>query len=201
MKQWVRNIAAPLAVAALAAGCTTVADPVEVTRFVAEESRAELGKGTIFVEAVGDEPGAAQDLLVYQAAVARELTALGYREAARADARQVAQVRVDQALIGTDRSPVTVGAGGSVGSYGSGAGVGVGINLGGRDKERLATRLEVRILDRQSGQGLWEGRAIFEVATRSLLADSAQNASVMAEALFRSFPGSNGETVQVPITQ
>lgn len=201
MKQWVRALAAPLAAAATLAGCTTIAEPVEVTRFVAEDGRAELGKGTIFVEAVGDEPGAAQDLLVYQAAVARELVALGYREAARAEARQVAQVRVDQTLIGTDRSPVTVGAGGSVGTYGSGAGVGVGINLGGRDKERLATRLEVRILDKQSGQGLWEGRAIFEVATRSILADSAQNASVMADALFRSFPGSNGETVQVPITQ
>ncbi|MEC7161839.1 MAG: hypothetical protein VXW57_08535, partial [Pseudomonadota bacterium] len=60
--------------AALAlAGCTTPAGPVEVTRFVAAERTAELGKGLIFVETApgGDIDGLA--LAPYKAAVADEL--------------------------------------------------------------------------------------------------------------------------------
>ena len=186
-------------VALAMAGCTTPTGPVQVTRFVAEAQQERLGSGTIFVEAMADDGAGSDRLLTYQGAVARELTGLGYRETARGEATQIAQVRVVQDLVGTRRSPVTVGGGGSVGSYGSGAGVGIGINLGGNNTEKLSTRLEVRINDAASGEALWEGRALFDIASSSLLADSAQNASVMAEALFRSFPGSNGETVQVDV--
>jgi len=59
----------------------------------------------------------------------------------------------------------------------------------------------VRINDALTGASLWEGRALFDVASTALLADSAQNASVMAEALFQDFPGNDGETVEVPVAK
>ncbi|ABC64279.1 DUF4136 domain-containing protein [Erythrobacter litoralis] len=188
---------APLSLAA----CVTPPGDVEVTRFVAADTGSRLGTGTIFVETAAGTDGQALELAPYKAAVARELAALGYREAARNQANQIAQVSIDRGVLdaGDRRGPVSVGVGGSTGSYGSGVGLGVGVNLGGGRKEEIATRLEVRIRDKANEAVLWEGRALFDVATSSILADSAQNASVMAEALFRSFPGNSGETVLVPV--
>ena len=83
-------IALGTAAALALAGCTTPAGPVEVTRFVAAERTAELGKGPIFVETAtgGDIDGLA--FAPYKAAVADELGRLGYREADRSEAGQIA---------------------------------------------------------------------------------------------------------------
>ena len=187
------------------AGCATPpTGPVQVTRFVAQPALERLGQGTIHVEAAPGEENDAAALLPYRAAVARQLVALGYRETARGEAAQVAQVRVSQSVIAgsSARGPVSVGVGGSTGSYGSGVGLGIGLNLsGGKAKEQVSTRLEVRINDALTGASLWEGRALFDIASTALLADSAQNASVMAEALFQDFPGNDGETVEVPVAK
>jgi hypothetical protein len=204
-----RPLGLALAAALALGGCALPpTGPVQVTRFVAQPAFERLGQGTIFIEAAPASPGTEQSdaaaLLPYKAAVARELAALGYRETARGEAAQVAQLRLSQSVIPapSSRGPVSVGVGGSTGSYGSGVGLGIGLNLGGnKPKEQLSTRLEVRINDALTGQSLWEGRALFDVASKALLADSAQNASVMAEALFKEFPGNDGETVEVPVAE
>lgn len=195
-------LVAPFAVAACA---LPPAGPVQVTRFVSQPAIERLGSGTIFVETAPGEAGDEATLRTYKAAVARQLVALGYRETARDEAGQVAQVRINRTILAdasSSRGPVSVGVGGSTGTYGSGVGLGIGLNLGGnKPKEEVSTRLEVRINDALTGQSLWEGRALFDVATSGLLADSAQNASVMAEALFKDFPGNDGETIEVPVTK
>ncbi len=200
------SIVATAAFAGLAlAGCTTPVrnGPVEVTRFV--QPSAPLGQGTIFVESA---PGADTDSLAlapYKAAIARELAALGYVEAPRGEAGQVAQVRVEKFRsegLERRRGPVSVGVGGSTGSYGSGVGLGVGINLGGGGSgETLDTQLGVMIRDRVSGETFWEGRAQLSVSPNSPFADTEANASAIADALFREFPGNNGETVEVRVTE
>lgn len=197
-----------LAIAALtASGCATtpVAGPVEVTRFVAPDASARLGQGTVFVESAPGQDGEALALAPYKAAVARELTRLGYRETPREAAEQVAQLRIEQftsAGESTRRGPVSVGVGGSTGSWGSGLGLGLGINLGGGGKrEQLVTRLGVMIRDKATGTTYWEGRAQFSVSPDSPLAASQANADAMASALLRDFPGANGETVEVKVTQ
>lgn len=199
------RLALAFAAALALAGCaSTPTGPVQVTRFVDAAAQDRLGQGTFFVEAAPGEEGDSAALLPYRAAVASQLTALGYSEAPRTGAGQVVQVRVAQSVIAPPaaRGPVSVGVGGSTGSYGSGVGLGIGLNLGGgRPREQLSTRLEVRINDALTGQSLWEGRALFDVASSAPLADSARNASVMAEALFRGFPGNNGETVEVPVAE
>lgn len=204
-----RILPAALAAAALStlAACATpaVTGPVEVTRFVEPAASAQLGRGTIFVETA---PGAQADSLAltpYKQAVARELARLGYREAPRADAAQVAQVRVERFVSGPDgqrRGPVSVGVGGSTGSYGSGVGLGLNINLGGGGpREMIATRIGVMIRDKQSGTTYWEGRAQFSVSENSQYAEPAASAKAVAEALFRDFPGRNGETIEVKVLE
>lgn len=201
-----RPIALALVAALIVGGCALPpTGPVQVTRFVAQPALERLGQGTIFVETAPGEGGNEENLRTYKAAVARQLVTLGYRETSRENAAQMAQVRLSRSLVAAptaSRSPVSVGVGGSTGSYGGGVGLGIGFNLGGgKAKEQVSTRLEVRINDALTGQSLWEGRALFDVASTALLADSAQNASVMAEALFKEFPGNDGETVEVPVAK
>lgn len=199
-------ITAGLALVALS-GCATVpqASPVEVTRFHAPEMRARLGQGTVFVESAPGQDGASLALAPYKAAVARELVRLGYRETSRDLADQVAQVRLEQFVAGDDsrgRSPVSVGVGGSTGSYGSGLGLGIGFNLGGnRNREQQVTNLGLMIRDKASGATYWEGRAQFAVSPDAPLADREANARAVASALLSEFPGANGETVKVKATQ
>lgn len=188
-------LALPLALGA----CATPQGPVEVTRFVAPDGAARLGQGTVFIEAA---PGALDGLEAapYKAAVAAELTRLGYRESGRADAATIAQVRVERFTAGVEgrRSPVSVGVGGSTGTFGSGVGLGVGINLGGGGRATEGTELAVTLRDaRASGANLWEGRAELATTRRSPLADRTRNAQALAAALFRDFPGRSGETVRV----
>lgn len=101
-------------------------------------------------------------------------------------------------LAGAKRSPVSVGLGGSTGSYGSGVGLGVGINLGGGPKPVQDLKLSVRIDDAATGQALWEGRALAAVPAKAPAAQPGLAAAKLAEALFKDFPGESGRTISVP---
>ena len=187
-----------LAAATLAlAACVAPVGPVQVTRFHAPDI-APLGKGTIAVEpSPGGDP-ASLEWQTYGAAVMRQLILLGYTEAKPGSGAQIALVRLSRRTLqppGT--SPVSVGVGGSTGTYGSGVGLGVGINLSPKPAAEVATDLSVSIRDRPSGTALWEGRATFIVSSKSPLATTALGALKMSEALFAGFPGQSGETIEV----
>ncbi len=196
-------IALGIAAALTLAACTTPPGPVEVTRFVAPDRVAQLGQGTIFVETAAGIEADSLALAPYKAAVASQLRGLGYSESDRPGAGQVAEVALERYVIGSGgrRNPVSVGVGGSTGSYGSGVGVGIGINLGGGEKNRIGTLLAVTIRDKASGQSIWEGRADFQPPENSPLARGSANAQTVASALFRDFPGNNGETIEVEVTE
>jgi hypothetical protein len=190
--------AAALALGSLA-GCVAPIGPVEVTRFHLPEV-GRLGKGTIAIVPVEGQDGVSLEFNSYAAAVSRQLALLGYAEAASgAPSMQVATVRLDRQTWRPDRrgGPVSVGVGGSTGSYGSGIGVGIGLDLSGPPPEQVETLLGVTIKDRASGQALWEGRATFIVSAKSPLAQTQLGAPKPAEALFKGFPGQSGETIQV----
>lgn len=199
-----------IALALPLAACATTAPPrpVEVTRFHQADSLARLGKGAIFVVDAPTVDGASEgslELAPYKAAVARELAQLGYAESGRDGANHIAEVRVERYVLeseGSRRGPVSVGVGGSTGGYRSGVGIGLGFNLGGGEsRERLGTEIAVVIRDVASNAVLWEGRAQFEVGPDHPLAQPAANADVVADALFREFPGGNGETIKVKVSQ
>jgi hypothetical protein len=194
----------PLKIAALALGlaalsaCVTPVGPVQVTRFHAADV-TPLGKGTISVEPVAAADGSSIEWQTYRNAVMRQLVLVGYAEAPPGAGDQVALMALSRTTLRPDGSsgPVSVGMGGSTGSYGSGVGLGVGIDLSPRPKERVETELAVSIRDRASGAVLWEGRASFTVGTASPLAGTALAAPKMSEALFLNFPGISGETIEV----
>jgi len=183
--------------------CATPIGPVEVTRFHEPAALASLGRGTIAVEAAPGMDAASLELASYQAAVARELARIGYQPAQTGAGDQVALVRVERFAFQPDRDggPVSVGVGGSTGGWGSGVGVGIGLDLSGPPPEQVTTRLGVMIRDRASNQTIWEGRAEFTVRADAPLAETQLGAAGIAEALFRDFPGNNGETLQVELAQ
>lgn len=191
-------LATPMLALALAA-CQTPVGPVEVTRFHDAAALAR-GRGTITVmPAPGFSDTQSFEQGSYQAAVTRELQRVGYSPAAAGTARQVAEVRVERYTVRPDRErgPVSVGVGGSTGSYGSGVGLGIGLDLSGAPKEQVTTQLSVSIRDTASKAVVWEGRASFTVAANSQLAQTQLGAAKMAAALFKDFPGNNGETIEV----
>lgn len=181
------------------AGCAVPMGPVEVTRFHVPDVSA-LGKGPIAVEPAAGMDGNSLEWRSYQMAVQRKLILLGYSDGSGTASAQVAELRMSRRTIepAAGGSPVSVGVGGSTGSYGSGLGVGLGINLSPRPARQVETLLAVTIRDRASKAPLWEGRALYTVRASSPLADTALAAPKMADALFKDFPGQSGETIQVP---
>lgn len=181
------------------AACVAPVGPVEVTRFhVPDTSR--LGRGAIAVEPAAGMDGASLEFRSYASAVDRQLVLLGYTSAAPGSrSPQVAQLRLERQTYRPDRrrGPVSVGVGGSTGSYGSGVGLGVGVDLSGPPPEQVDTQLSVSIKDRASGAALWEGRARHTVRASSPLASTQLGAAKLAEALFKGFPGVSGETIEV----
>jgi hypothetical protein len=201
MTPFARALLPALALSGVLSGCATPVGPVEVTRFHLPDTSV-LGRGPIRVEPAPGQDGASIEFRTYAAAVAQELTRLGYTEAApgTAGGNQVAVLSVERQTFspGQRRSPVSVGVGGSTGSYGSGLGLGLGINLSGPPKDQVETHMGVMIRDRATGQSLWEGRAQFSVRADAPVAQTSLGAAKMAEALFKGFPGRSGETITVP---
>jgi hypothetical protein len=192
-----RITATALCLAALT-GCVTPVGPVEVTRFHVEDV-SPLGKGMIAVEPAPGSDGTTLEWQTYRGAVMHQLIRLGYSEAPAGSGDQVATLRLARSTLQPDgrSSPVSIGLGGSTGSYGSGLGLGIGFNLSPKPKAQIATDLAVSIRERASGKMLWEGRASFTVGSGSPLATTALAAPKMSEALFQGFPGQSGETIQI----
>ncbi len=180
-------------------GCVVPTGPVEVTRFNRAAEGVTYGTGSFAVAVAGDSdmaPGLAAS--PYLAAVAREMQRVGYTERS-IDSEVTAEVRVSVSNIGREqRSPVSVGVGGSTGSFGSGIGLGVGINLSGAGSPQVNTMLAVRIIRRSDKLVLWEGKATQAAKAGSPAAQPGIAASKLAEALFKGFPGVSGESIRVP---
>ena len=186
----------------LLSGCMAMTPPVDVTRFHNAQV-TPIVPGSVTIEANVSDEGHSRSIeyASYDAALLRELQRVGFTEA-RDEAKNseyVVRYTIDRAVLtaGGSRSPVSVGVGGSTGSYGSGVGLGIGINLGGRPKDKIVTELSVRIAKRDNGNVLWEGRASVEAKQGSPASQPGLAAAKLAEALFRDFPGESGTTIRV----
>ncbi len=196
------NIAA-LTLASLAlTACAASMPAANVTRFH-NAPITPVTTGTISITSPAESSeGTVLEYGTYAAAVRRELQRVGYTETASGatSSEYVARISVQQSRISADggRSPVSVGVGGSTGSYGSGIGLGIGIDLSGKPKDRIGTELSVRISRRADNQAVWEGRSWIEAKDGSPGSQPALAASKLAEALFKDFPGESGTTITVP---
>jgi len=179
--------------------CVVPTGPVEVTRFNRAAEGVPYGKGSFAVALVGES---ASDRSLagspYLAAVAREMQRIGYRDNT-GNSDVIAEVRFGATLVRLDRrAPVSVGVGGSTGSYGSGVGVSFGFNLGNGTAAQVQSSLAVRIVRRSDQVVIWEGTAVQFAKAGSPAAQPGIAASKLAEALFKDFPGVSGETIRVP---
>ncbi len=207
-----------LSATVLLGGCMTPLPPVSATRFHRIDQSIALAAGSYGFRATQNASLSDRPDPSYAAAVSRQLDLLGYRSVmtAAAGAGSAGQPTggasepdyiIDMAVVRSEResvarSPVSVGVGGSTGSYGSGLGVGLGVNLnslfGGGDGSVITTRLMVRLTRRGEGEALWEGRAESLVRAGSPAAQPGLAADKLATALFQGFPGNSGETISVP---
>lgn len=194
-----------MAGALVLAGCTTAIAPVEVTRFHAGAPVPQSG-GILVEPAPEMGKDDSIEFRTFAGAVSQELQRIGFTdEAGRqtfAPSEYVALVRYDRdvrspyAARGSE-SPVSVGVGGSTGSYGSGLGVGIGINLSGKPKDIVTSRLAVQIRRRADNKAVWEGRAETSAKVGTPASQPGLAAPKLAAALFRDYPGKSGETITV----
>jgi hypothetical protein len=179
-------------------GCAATIPPVEVTRF--HTGLANRPASFVVAPLPGGDPQGLE-FRVYAAAVAKQMTALGFGETS--DSKSPYIVEVDY-LRGTrtdfaKRSPVTIGVGGGTGGGGFGIGLGTSFGIGGGGtRETVLTRLSVRMKSRLDGKAVWEGRAETEAPARAPSAQPGLAAEKLARALFKDFPGVSGSTITVP---
>jgi len=180
-------------------GCMTAMAPVDVTRF---HDNGVARAGTIIVSAADARDTDSLEFRTTANAVSAALGRVGYSVvgAGQSGGEYRALVTLTRETIQPGqarRSPVSVGVGGSTGSYGSGLGLGIGINLSGKPKPVVASRLSVQIRRASDNAAIWEGRAETQAKEGSPAAQPGIAAGKLADALFRDFPGKSGVTITV----
>lgn len=199
--QHLRLAATALLLGVALAGCQTAVAPVEVTRFHGPQPVGQ--PGGYLIEPAPGVSAESIEFRTYAGAVSQEMQRVGFNDESALQTLVPSQyitrvgfsrdVRAPMAA----RSPVSVGVGGSTGSYGSGLGVGVGINLSGPPKPVVTTTLNVQVRRRADNQAVWEGRAITQAKDGTPAAQPGVAAAKLAAALFTGYPGKSGETITV----
>ena len=196
----IKLVSAALMPLALLACTTAGSGPVDVTRFH-RANEVTMAPGSYRIETPSQYAAGSLEASAWNQAVAAELNKLGFTQASGTATYSVtvghARTMIDPALGGR-RSPVSVGVGGSTGSYGSGVGLGVGINLSGPPKPRIGYDLSVRISRSADKEVMWEGRASTETKKGSAADQPNLIATKMAQSLFKGFPGENGKSIRIP---
>jgi hypothetical protein len=180
----------------LLAGCATSISPVDVTRFHGD---AVARSGTISILPAEGADGRSLEFRTNANAVSAALARVGYSVVDQGGTyKAVVEIaRQTMAPLVDKRSPVSVGVGGSTGSFGSGLGLGIGIDLSGKPKPVIATQMRVQIRRVSDDVAIWEGRAETQAKEGTPAAQPGIAAGKLADALFRDFPGKSGVTITV----
>lgn len=195
--------ACAIAMAASLAACTTSPfgggpAPVDVTRFHLNQP---IARGQIAVEPVDAADRNTLEFAQFRMAVERQLARLGWNVVSgTTSSEQIALIDVEQGSRAAlaQRSPISIGIGGSTGGWRSGVGAGINFGLGGGgSRELVGTMLEVSIRRRSDSTVFWEGRAQTEARAGTAEAYPRVAVERLAEALFRDFPGESGRTISV----
>ncbi|HWJ69709.1 MAG TPA: hypothetical protein VNS79_06665 [Sphingobium sp.] len=181
----------------LAGGCATAIAPVDVTRFHGD---AVTRQGSVAIVPANKADADSLEFRTTANAVSAALARTGFTVRERGAGALEAVIGIERQvyLPGEQRrSPVSVGVGGSTGSYGSGLGLGIGINLSGKPKSVVATSLQVQLRRSDDSVAIWEGRAETQAKEGTPAAQPGLAAGKLADALFRDFPGPSGVTITV----
>ncbi len=173
-------------------GCAASIPPVEVTRF---HLGTAIPAGAVRVETPPSLEGA-----TYAAAVGRAMARIGYADAVGA-AESLYTAKTSFTRLTREeakKSPFSIGIGG--GSFGGNVGVGLGasIPIGGKTRQIIVTRLSVQLIRKADATMVWEGKAETSAPSTAPAAQPGLAAEKLANALFKDFPGTSGQTVVVP---
>ncbi len=186
-----RKVFGALALAAGLSGCAASIPPVEVTRFHLSQA--------ITPAPVRTEADSTLETTPYVAAVSQAMAGIGFADAPVGGQpvyiAKVVQTRTTREV--EKRSPISIGIGG--GSFGRNVGVGVGtsVGLGGGLQKIVYTRLSVQLIRKTDGVNVWEGRAETSAPLNAPAAQPGLAAKKLADALFKGFPGTSGQTITV----
>ncbi|PSJ41790.1 DUF4136 domain-containing protein [Allosphingosinicella deserti] len=163
-----------------------VPDGVDVARF--HLGQATIAKAQIAIEPFDRADASRPEYPAVAAAVARELTRLGWTVApAGGTSEQIALIDVEQ---GSRESIAALTA----------ARIGRGIAppaASGSSAGMTATLLEVGLRRRSDATVFWEGRAVAEAQAGSAEAAPVAAVGRLAPALFQDFPGESGRTIRI----
>lgn len=189
--------------ALLAGGCTTSTRnaPVDVTRY---HIGTLTERTTVSVEPMTGAAQISPEFQMYADAVGTELERLGFVQS-RSDMASgyIAAVSFTRVSRGAYREqpPVSIGLGGGGVSGGRRSGVGLGggvsFGIGGKTREVYGSELSVQLRRRSDNTTVWEGRAVTESVSGKPGSDPREQATRLAYALFRDFPGESGVTTTV----
>lgn len=189
--------------ALLAGGCTTTTRnaPVDVTRY---HIGTLTERTTVSVEPMTGAAQISPEFQMYADAVGTELERLGFvqsrSEMASGYIAAVSFTRVSRGAY-REQPPVSIGLGGGGVSGGRRSGVGLGggvsFGIGGKRREVYGSELSVQLRRRSDNTTVWEGRAVTESVSGKPGSDPREQATRLAYALFRDFPGESGVTTTV----
>jgi hypothetical protein len=111
----------------------------------------------------------------------------------------VIDVRTTERVGAPRQSGLSVGLGGGFSSGNVGIGTSVQVPVGRTPPPNVetTTTLSVTIVQNPGTQAVWEGRASLDTAANGQRGTPLT--PILAQSLFRDFPGPSGQTVQVPI--
>jgi hypothetical protein len=197
-----KQVAALAVGLALALGACASTPKANVLRF----HQGPPPQGTVYIQPANPGQAGGLEFQAQATAVGAEMARVGLKPVGTpAGAQFTATVGMQTAeRMGPPRnSGVQVGIGGGVGGGGGGGFGGIGgsvmVPVGGSGTGRVATTttLSVALVANPGGQAVWEGRASLDTEAGGMRGTPL--APVLAQAMFKDFPGPSGQTVQVPI--
>ncbi|HEY1125497.1 MAG TPA: hypothetical protein VGE65_07670 [Sphingobium sp.] len=165
---------------------------VDAESFVAENGKAQLGRGVVAVTAAPGGTASAADEAAYEAAIVDQLVKAGY-DTTKPDPTggQVVELKILRDTLVPEeqkRKPVSGETSVTVSNRGTGVGMALNLDFTKPKKALISTRLDAQIKDRVGGTVLWEGHAT--IATREGDSHWTEQAIAarLAAALFDRFP-------------
>lgn len=196
MNRLVTAIATGLALALAACSTTPTAN---VLRF---HQNQPIGRGTVYIRPADPAMANSLEFQAQANAVGTELRRNGFEPVASPGVAQftaVIDVRTTERVGPPRQSNVSVGIGGGFtrGNVGMGGSVQLPVGSAPPPNVETTTTLSVTLLQNPGTQAVWEGRASLDTAANGQRGTALT--PILAQALFKDFPGPAGRTVQVPI--
>lgn len=184
---------------ALALGACSTTPTANVLRF---HQNQPISRGAVYIRPANPAMANSLEFQTQSNAVAAELRRNGFEPVQNPGLAQftaVVDVQTTERIGPPRQSGLSVGIGGGFSSGNVGIGTSVQVPVGRTPPPNVATTttLSVTLLANPGNTAVWEGRSSLD--TQAGGQRGTPLTPVLAQTLFRDFPGPSGQTVQVPI--